>query len=81
MRTKYYIYVEVPGDENHQHDLVKLLEYDNFENAKKELAKITDKYARIERHNEEYTPSPVGRQYKKEEYGWSTIKTEVLEEN
>ena len=81
MRTKYYIYKEVPGDEAHEHELVVHSCYDKLEDAQKELAKITDLYARIEKHQEEYTPPPAGRQYKEERFGWSTENTEVIEEN
>lgn len=81
MRTKYYIYKEILGDETHEHDLVEHSSYEVLEEAQKELAKIIDVYARIEKHWEEYTPPPAGRQYKEERFGWSTEKTEVVEEN
>lgn len=79
MRTRYYIYIEASGDEDHE--LVKHSYYDKLEDAQKELIKITKLYARIEKHTEEYTPPPIGRKYKDESYGWRTEDTEVIEEN
>ena len=81
MRMKFYVYIEVPGDETHEHDLVQKSAHNSLEDAKKELAKITDRYARIEKHQEEWTPPPAGRTYKEERFGWSTEQTEVIEEN
>ena len=81
MRIRYYIYIEKPGDEAHEHDLIKGNGYDKLEDAKKELITITDRYARIEKHTEEYTPPPFGKVWRKPEYGWSTEDFEVVEEN
>jgi len=81
MRIKYYVYTEVPGDEAHEHDLVQGPSFDNLVEAQKELAKTTDRYARIEKHSEKWTPPPPRRTYKEERFGWSTVKTEVIEEN
>ena len=80
-RIKYYIFKEVPGDEAHEHDLIQHSSYDKLEDAQQKLKNITDLYSRIEKHVEEYTPPPVGRQYKEESFGWSIIETEVIEEN
>lgn len=77
MRTRYYIYAEANG----RHELERVFESDDLKKAKEKLRKITDKYARIEKHTEEYRPAPAGKVYRDENYGWETEKTEVIEEN
>jgi hypothetical protein len=82
MRTRYYVYKEVPGDEAHEHDMVRSSGHDTVEEAREAMQKITGNlYARIEKHTEEYTPPPFGKVYRDESYGWETQRMEVVEEN
>ena len=63
------------------HELYTHSEYETLEKAQIELKKITDRYARIEKYQKEWTPPPTGRSYKEERFGWSIVDMEVIEEN
>lgn len=90
MKTVYSIQEarECPPSPEHEadscfkcHDLYTHSEYKTLEEAQVELKKIIGRYARIEKHQKEWTPPPIGRNYKEERFGWSIINMEVIEEN
>ena len=76
---------EPASDPEHLHELETIGIYQDIEKARQYLKWHSEKnpnlYARIEMHTEEYTPAPIGRKYKDERYGWSMLKSEVIEEN
>lgn len=77
-RIIYKVWTEHPTQE---HELKVVSSHNDLGSAQSALALVTS-YGRIEKHFEEYTPAPAGREYKDEEYGWSSYRdSEVIEEN
>lgn len=66
-RTIYELTKQHPTDEG---EIVVVGKYKTLEEAQKEMGKITDVHAQIERFRQIYRHPPAGKEWKKEEYAW-----------
>ena len=80
-KIKYVVLKEKLGDETHEHELIEVFVTESLEEAERELSKITDLYARIEKIRCTYNRPPAGKIWRRAEYCWDREFIEVVKEN
>ena len=78
MTREKYVVVNASSEEN-QNGVFHYSTALDLEDARKIAAKIKDDFVVIEKRLEEYNPAPSGFVYRKEDYGWELLKSEVID--